>query len=99
MTSFALGLHQKLVKDGVPPSTDEYYERIDARMREMFPDKFEDAPKKEKRRPTTNVAPAGRTAKGKKVALTRSQQAVARKLGLSNEQYAREVMKLNQQES
>jgi hypothetical protein len=97
MTSFALGFHQKLVKEGVPPSTDEYYERIDARMREVFPDKFEDAPKKEKRRPTTNVAPAGRTAKGKKVALTRSQLAIAKKLGVSPEAYAKELMK--QQES
>ena len=97
MTSFALGVHQKLVRDGVPPSTDEYYERIDARMREVFPDKFEDAPKKEKRRPTTNVAPAGRTAKGKKVALTRSQLAIAKKLGVSPEAYAKELMK--QQES
>lgn len=97
MTSFALGVHQKLVRDGVPPSTDEYYERIDARMREVFPDKFEDAPKKEKRRPTTNVAPVGRTAKGKKVALTRSQLAIAKKLGVSPEAYAKELMK--QQES
>ena len=97
MTSFALGFHQKLVKEGVPPSTDEYYERIDARMREVFPDKFEDSPKKEKRRPTTNVAPAGRTAKGKKVALTRSQLAIAKKLGVSPEAYAKELMK--QQES
>jgi hypothetical protein len=97
MTSFALGLHQKLVKEGVPPTTDEYYERIDARMREVFPDNFEDAPKREKRRPTTNVAPAGRTAKGKKVALTRSQLAIAKKLGVSPEAYAKELMK--QQES
>ena len=95
MTSFALGLHQKLVKDGVPPSTDEYFERIDARMREVFPDKFEDsAPKKEKRRPSTVVASAGRTPKGKKVVLTQSQVAMARKLGITPEAYAREVMKL-----
>jgi hypothetical protein len=99
MTSFALGVHQKLVRDGIPPSTDEYYERIDARMREVFPSHFgvEEAPKKEKRRPTTNVAPAGRTTKGKKVALTRSQLAIAKKLGVSPEAYAKELMK--QQES
>lgn len=95
MTSFALGLHQRLVKEGVPPSTSEYFERIDARMREVFPDKFEDAaPKKEKRRPSTVVASAGRTPKGKKVVLTQSQVAMARKLGISPEAYAREVMKL-----
>jgi len=95
MTSFALGLHQKLTKEGIPPSTSEYYERIDARMREVFPDKFEDAaPKKEKRRPSTVVASAGRTPKGKKVVLTQSQVAMAKKLGISPEAYAREVMKL-----
>lgn len=97
MTSFALGIHQRLVKEGVPPSTSEYYERIDARMREVFPDRFEDAPKREKRRPTTNVAPVGRTAKGKKVALTRSQLAIAKKLGVSPEAYAKELIR--QQES
>jgi hypothetical protein len=95
MTSFALGLHQKLTKEGIPPSTSEYYERIDARMREVFPDKFEDsAPKKEKRRPSTVVASAGRTPKGKKVVLTQSQVAMAKRLGISPEAYAREVMKL-----
>ena len=106
MTSFALGLHQKLVREGVPPTTDEYYERIDARMREVFKSYFgtpevaeEEPPKTEKRRPTTNVAPAGRTTKGKKVALTRSQQAMARKLGLTDKQYAHEVEKLRAQES
>lgn len=102
MTSFALGVHQKLVKDGIPPSTDEYYERIDARMREVFPDRFEDAqpsaekepPKRKKRQPSTVVAPAGRTPKGKKVVLTQSQVAMAKKLGISPEAYAREVQKL-----
>jgi len=102
MTSFALGVHQKLVKDGIPPSTDEYYERIDARMREVFPDRFGDAqppeekepPKRKKRQPSTVVAPAGRTPKGKKVVLTQSQVAMAKKLGISPEAYAREVQKL-----
>ena len=94
MTSFALGVHQKLVKDGYVPGTDDYYEYVDARMREVFPDKFEDAPKKEKRRPSTVVASAGRTPKGKKVVLTQSQVAMAKKLGITPEAYAREVMKL-----
>jgi hypothetical protein len=102
MTSFALGVHQKLVKDGVPPSTDEYYERLDARIREVFPSRFEDAqpqaepepPKRKKRQPSTVVAPAGRTPKGKKVVLTQSQVAMAKKLGISPEAYAREVQKL-----
>lgn len=95
MTSFALGVHQKLVKDGVPPSTTEYYERIDARMREVFPDQFEDAsPKRKKRQPSTVVASAGRAPKGKKVVLTQSQLAMAKRLGVSPEAYAREMVKL-----
>jgi len=93
MTSFALGLHQKLVKEGVPPSTDYYYERIDARMKEVFPDSFEGAPKKEKRQPSTVVAPAGRTPKGKKVVLTKSQVSIANRLGVTPEDYAKELMK------
>jgi len=93
MTSFALGVHQKLVKEGVPPSTNHYYERIDARMREVFPGKFEDAPKKGKRQPSTVVAPAGRTPKGKKVVLTKSQVSIAKRLGVSPEDYAKEVIK------
>jgi hypothetical protein len=42
MTSFALGLHNKLVNEGVSPQSDTYYERINARMRQVFPDQFED---------------------------------------------------------
>ena len=42
MTSFALGLHNKLVKEGVSPQSDDYYEKINSRMRQIFPDNFED---------------------------------------------------------
>ena len=42
MTAYAMGLHQKLVKSGVDPRTDEYYETIDARMRKVFPENFDD---------------------------------------------------------
>lgn len=41
MTSFALGFHNKLAKSGITPSSPEYYERIDARMKQVFPDVFE----------------------------------------------------------
>lgn len=93
MTATALGLHQQLVEDeGVPPDTDEYYERIDARMRAAFPDKFKSANKK--RQPSTVVASAGRTPKGKKVVLTQSQVAIAKRLGVTPEAYAKELMKL-----
>ena len=42
MTAFALGLHNKLTKDGVDPQSDEYYEKINSRMRQVFPDQFDD---------------------------------------------------------
>jgi len=95
MTSFALGLHQKLVKEGVPPSTDYYYERINARMKEVFPGKFGETPTKEKQQPSTVVAPVGRTPKGRKVVLNKSQAAIAKRLGVSNEAYYRELEKIS----
>ena len=93
MTSFALGVHQKLVKENIPPDTDEYFERIDARMREVFPERL-GTPRKKKRQPSTVVASAGRTPKGKKVVLTQSQVSMAKRLGVTPEAYAREMMKL-----
>jgi len=90
MTSFALGVHQKLVREGISPNTDEYFERIDARMKEVFPDK---AGGQKKRQPSTVVAPVGRSPKGKKVVLTQTQVALARRLGITPEQYAKELIK------
>ena len=95
MTSLALAVHKKLVETGYDPRSDEYYERIDARMREVFPSYFGEARKSETKRPATVVAPATRTAGKKKVTLTKTQEALARKLGLTNEQYAREITKLS----
>jgi len=92
MTNFALGVHQRLVKEGVSPETDEYYERLDARIRQVFPDKVPGTAKK--RQSPTVVAPVGRSPKGKKVVLTKTQVALAQKLGITPEQYAKEVMKL-----
>ena len=96
MTSFALGLHQKLVKQGVNPQSDDYYEKINSRMRQVFPDQFdavEDAPE-EPRTPqkrSSVVAPATRTTAPKKVVLTKTQVALAKRLGLPLEVYARQV--------
>ena len=90
MTSFVLGVHQKLIREGVSPNTDEYFERIDARMKEVFPDK---AGGQKKRQPSTVVAPVGRSPKGKKVVLTQTQVALARRLGITPEQYAKELIK------
>jgi hypothetical protein len=94
MTSLALAVHKKLVDARIDPRSDEYYERIDARMREVFPDYFGET-KKEPKRPASVVAAPTRTAGKKKVSLTKTQEALARRLGLTPQQYATEVLKLN----
>jgi hypothetical protein len=99
-TSFALGLHQKLVNSGLDPRSDEYFERIDSRMKSTFPDVFggsEDRPTKSgdgSRRPASVVAPATRSTGARKVQLTPTQVALAKKYGLTPQQYAVEVAKL-----
>ena len=96
MTSFALGLHSKLVKSGVDPQSDEYYETINSRMRSVFPDNFEDTSleeveeEKPKRRANV-VAPATRSTAPKKVRLTQTQVAIAKRLGVPLELYAKKV--------
>ena len=96
MTSFALGLHSKLVKSGVDPQSDEYYETINSRMRSIFPDNFEDTSleeveeEKPKRRANV-VAPATRSTAPKKVRLTQTQVAIAKRLGVPLELYAKQV--------
>lgn len=105
MTALALGLHEKLVRSGVDPNSDDYYRQIDTTMRKRFPESFEDdaeqtteaAPKQEKPRAqkaANVVAPVTRGTAPRQVRLTPTQVAIAKKLGLSNEQYARELMKL-----
>ena len=96
MTSFALGLHNKLVKEGINPSSDDYYERIDARMRQVFPDNFEDTDQQfeddtQPQRTTNVVAPATRSTAPKKIRLTQTQLNLAKRLGLTPEQYAKQV--------
>ena len=93
MTSFALGLHNKLVKQGVSPQSDDYYEQIDARMRQVFPDQFEDTKQRnpEPKRKASVVAPATRSTAMNKVTLTKTQVQIAKRLGLTPEQYARQV--------
>jgi hypothetical protein len=97
MTSLALGLHEKLKKEGVVVSSPEYYKRIDNTMRQRFPEKFEtEIEDKSERstRPSTVVAPATRSTSSKKIRLTTSQLSIAKKLGLTNEQYAQAVLKM-----
>ena len=95
MTSFALGLHNKLVKSGVDPQSDEYYEKVNARVRQVFPEKFnseETADAPTQRTSKTNVvAPATRSTAPKKVVLTQTQVNIAKKLGVPLELYARKV--------
>jgi len=97
MTSFALGLHQKLVKSGVDPQSGEYYERIDSRMRQVFPDAFDtpdDTEKAEKPARATKssvVAPATRSTAPKKIVLTQTQVNIAKRLGVPLELYAKKV--------
>jgi hypothetical protein len=101
MTSLALGLHEKLVKENglAYATTDEYYKRIDETMRRRFPENFEgekvdDEKSPPRVKPSTVVAPASRSTSSKKIKLNTSQLAIAKKLGLTPEQYARELIKM-----
>lgn len=97
MTSLAMGVHNRLVRSGHTPGSKEYFDTIDSRLRQIFPDKFE-APKPEAaKRPATVVAPTQRATSAKKIRLTQSQVAIARRLGVPLEEYARNVAKLEQQ--
>jgi hypothetical protein len=98
MTAFALGLHNKLTKEGVDPQSDTYYEKINSRMRQVFPDQFddgiEDEPEGTKRKSSNVVAPASRSTGPKKIRLTQSQVAIAKKLGVPLETYAKQAAEL-----
>jgi hypothetical protein len=104
MTALALGLHEKLVRSGVDPTSDEYYRQIDNTMKKRFPEEFgdEDIQTTEQGKPVRAqkaanvVAPATRSTAPKQIRLTQTQVALAKRLGLSNEAYAREVMKLQE---
>lgn len=99
MTASALGLHQKLERERGPQfvGSDEYWSAIDTTMRRRFPEYFgEDEVVKSTSREAkpTVVAPASRSRSPKKIVLKQSQIAIAKKLGLTPEQYARELMKM-----
>ena len=88
MTYTAMSLHDEIVNEGFDASSDEYYNEIDQRIRKEFPHKFEDQNK-----PTQKVASAVRkTSTGRRtVKLTPSQVAIAKKLGVPLEEYAKHV--------
>ena len=87
MTSAALGVHQDLVSQGFDSESDEYYNEINKQMRDYFPNKFAS-----EKKPVQTVASAGRKQEGRRtVKLTRSQVAIAKKLGVPLEEYAKFV--------
>ena len=90
MTAFAYGLHTKLTKEGTDPRSEEYYEKIDSRMREIFPAEFEDEPAGRKKSSNV-VAPATRSRSPKKVTLSQTQVALAKRLGVTLEDYAKQA--------
>lgn len=102
VTSYALGLHQKLVNTGVDPRSDEYFEQIDARVKSKFPEVFggnEDRPRSGEapRKPASVVAPATRSTGKRKIELTKTQLALAQKFKLTPKQYAEQVLILENQ--
>ena len=92
-------IHEKLIReDGVAPDSDEYYEKIDAEMRHRFSDYFdqeEDTPPTTQRTPSVVVAPSSRNngTRQRKIQLTATQVSLAKRIGLTTEQYARSVLK------
>ncbi len=106
MTALALGYHQELeaTKGQAYVGTDEYWADIDKTMKRRFPEAYNDAEEttdgggkpdsRTEKRPANVVAPATRSRASNKIVLKRSQLSIAKKLGLSPEQYAREIMKM-----
>jgi hypothetical protein len=98
MTGFALGVHERLVRNGVDPNSETYYTEIDTAVRKRFSDEFPDALETEvtpaQRKAANVVAPAGRsTPTPRRVKLTSTQVAIAKRLGVTPEQYAAQLLK------
>ena len=100
MTGFAFGVHERLKKNGIEPNdpqrVEEYYSAVDEAMRKRFPDKFDEVEVEEAPpRQTGNVvAPANRSAKKpRRVQLTSTQVSLAKRLGVTPEQYAAQLLK------
>ena len=91
MTFAAFGVHKELVEQGMDPSSDDYYVQVDSRMQEYFPQKFSN----EQSRPVQQVAASSRGATGKKnarkIKLTPSQVAIAKRLNVPLEEYAKHI--------
>ena len=100
MTGYAYGVHEELVTSGVDPNTRTYYDEIDKAMRKRFADEFDDGGEDvevddtPKKKPAAVVAGAQRSTKTpRKIRLTATQAALARRLGITPEQYAAQMLK------
>ena len=92
MTYAAMGIHQKLLKEGVPPNTKHYYERVNSEIRELFPQQFADETKNVKSPVAGASRGVGSVKKGSRsVKLTPSQMAIAKRIGVPLEEYAKYV--------
>lgn len=95
MTAAALGLHEKLKRNGVVVGSDEYYSVLDKTIRKRFSENFDSSEVEATPRKNPNVvAPATRSTSSKKIRLSTSQMNTIKKLGITPEQYVREVLKL-----
>lgn len=108
MTEYAYLYHKRLIRDGVDPSSDDYYEKLDSRMRRIFPENFDEidgtdnAPLKDGRPLSKSedvVAPATRSAAPKRIKLTQSQVRIAKRLGVPLEMYAKQVAEEQRKQS
>ena len=88
MTAVALTVHKKLVESNIDPTSDEYYERINSRVQQIFPDAFTSEKPVKK---STVVASATRSTAPRKIVLTQSQVNIAKRLGVPLEAYAKQV--------
>jgi hypothetical protein len=98
MTGYAYGVHERLIKQGVAPDSEEYYNQINTSVRRVFADRFDDGKTEDKtprRQMSSVVAPAGRQTNStpRKVVLTSTQVALAKRLGLKPEVYAAQLLK------
>jgi hypothetical protein len=95
LTSAAMGIHEDLIQQGIDAESDEYYNQINKRMKEYFPQKFAQETtevKQNTKEPVQNVASVSRRSGGRKsVKLTKSQVVIAKKLGVPLEEYAKYV--------
>ena len=95
MTNAAITIHNNISQEGIEVDSEEYYNEVNSRLRKYFPDSFDaakDEPKKEAPKPVQTVASAGRSQQGRRtVRLTKSQVAIAKRLNVPLEEYARYV--------